>query len=607
MKTIIEVLGFTDFAEDPSLMLELIEDEVHSCRNAGDLLGAGEWLAGSLRFIEEVQIEEVFCKIVALWASPLEFKVLPTTGAELISRLDEFVPEELCAALICAIAHLVHAGRSLPKCARDLTYRLQKTLANMFGVRPHRPEHLSKASAAKLGAVRDELLGSIEGFRKTNCSNAKIASIDIVKNCHQCKRLVLPEEKPIVSEIEVLLGPSFRKFCESCEKHETERVIKRIPELREQVQLSLGSAVSRKNSTLWNLGVLRIGEHILNLIKEASIKSDMASTPRLGLSTKLFKMDLGKVDTEMNFTCRLINSGDGRASNIRLSSAKSGGNALVTLANPRPPFEVGSHSEQTVTFTLVMKETVPAIEIPIKWESTSVTGFTHQDEEIIIIEQQQVQPDWEVLMEHPPYSINPVRNPGDLFGRDAILGQLVLHASAGTSTFLWGQKRVGKTSVLQVVARVLSEKERFVCVYFRMGEIGAFHEGQIAYRIAQRLIESRDLKEIIAPSEEDFGAGMARLVPFMETVVRVHTDLKFVVIIDEFDDLDPAFYTGERGRQFVKALRSLSEIGLTFFFVGSERMDTIYTQHSGDLNKWVNVHLDCIESIEDCKNLITQL
>ena len=80
--------------------------------------------------------------------------------------------------------------------------------------------------------------------------------------------------------------------------------------------------------------------------------------------------------------------------------------------------------------------------------------------------------------------------------------------------------------------------------------------------------------------------------------------MKFVVIIDEFDDLEASFYTGQRGKLFVKALRSLSEIGLTFFFVGSERMDTIYTKHAVDLNKWVNVYLDCIESREDCKDLV---
>jgi len=97
---------------------------------------------------------------------------------------------------------------------------------------------------------------------------------------------------------------------------------------------------------------------------------------------------------------------------------------------------------------------------------------------------------------------------------------------------------------------------------------------------------------------------MSRLVPFVESLILACPEMKFIVIIDEFDDLDQAFYTGQRGKLFVKALRSLSEIGLTFFFVGSERMDTIYTKHAVDLNAWVNVYLDCIESREDCKAIV---
>jgi len=76
------------------------------------------------------------------------------------------------------------------------------------------------------------------------------------------------------------------------------------------------------------------------------------------------------------------------------------------------------------------------------------------------------------------------------------------------------------------------------------------------------------------------------------------------VIIDEFDDLDSSFYSGERGRQFVKTLRSLSEAGITFFFVGSERMEAIFNRHQADLNKWTNIKLDRIDNLLECRALI---
>jgi len=47
-------------------------------------------------------------------------------------------------------------------------------------------------------------------------------------------------------------------------------------------------------------------------------------------------------------------------------------------------------------------------------------------------------------------------------------------------------------------------------------------------------------------------------------------------------------------------------MGLTFFLVGSERMKSIYYKHTTELNKWMDVHLDRMESPGDCRALITQ-
>jgi len=137
-----------------------------------------------------------------------------------------------------------------------------------------------------------------------------------------------------------------------------------------------------------------------------------------------------------------------------------------------------------------------------------------------------------------------------------------------------------------------------------MGELASLHEGQLGHTIATRMTVALGIVHE-TPKEEEFGAGLGRLVPYVEELER-ETDQKMLVIIDEFDDLNPAFYLGERGKQFVKALRSLSEVGLTFMFVGSERMNSIYHSHSADLNKWVNSSLDRIEVGADCEALIEE-
>ena len=87
-----------------------------------------------------------------------------------------------------------------------------------------------------------------------------------------------------------------------------------------------------------------------------------------------------------------------------------------------------------------------------------------------------------------------------------------------------------------------------------MGELAALHEGQIAFTIATRLLMQIKSTETPITHEEDYGAGISKLIPFMEALVAANEQTKFIVIIDEFDDLDPSFYTGQRGKLFIKAL-----------------------------------------------------
>jgi hypothetical protein len=277
---------------------------------------------------------------------------------------------------------------------------------------------------------------------------------------------------------------------------------------------------------------------------------------------------------------------------------------ILYLAEPRTQFAIAPESDQLISLALMLSTPVSELIIPVRWTCLTATGNPRSFDDRIVIHQQSTEPNWDRLLADPPYSLNPIKRRDRLFGRDATLHQLRLAALAGASTFLWGQKRIGKTSLLQVLASELAERADTTCVMLRMGEITSLHEGQLAHRIAERLTGSSALT-LPVPTEDELGASMGRLVPFVERLVAATPGHKFVIIIDEFDDLDAAFYTGERGRQFIKALRSLSEIGLTFFFVGSERMDSIYSRHQTDLNKWRNLALDHIDNRHDCNTLIT--
>lgn len=608
MKTILEVYGLADLTDDKDELVELVEAEAVRCRDSGDLLGAGEWLVSELPYVGDQDASRLFAQAIALWASPLELRVLPVGMADLISKVDEFVKEELTTAFVTAVSRFRRQRPSslLPEKSRDLAFRLSDWISKIFRVQARRPEDLCIAAAAQLENTKAELLASVDSFLGTGCANAKVASVEVVKHAHRVRELALAEERPSLGEVDILLGPLFRKFCESCERSDVEGILGRVTDIQNQAGQVLSKAGARNDSTLWNLVTSRVAAHISEIADEAIQRSRGQTTPSLRLSTSTFKIDLSRLGREVTFSSHLLNEGEGRASGVSFEADLSGLPIKMEIIEPKPLFDVGGHSEQFLKFGLTLREARARFDVPIKWKCRSATSHDHIFEEKIAFEQQRVQPDWDKLLLNPPYTTNPVKRKEELFGRDAILDRLKLNASAGASTFLWGQKRVGKTSLLQVLSEELGRIGGFVCILLRMGELGALHEGQLAYTIAERVTSQLPTGQVPVPQEPDFGAGLGKLVPFADKLSKRFQQLKFVIIIDGFEDLNPAFYTGERGRLFVQALRSLSEIGFTFFFVGSERMNAIYDMHSSDLNKWVNQFLDCIESREDRKALIIQ-
>jgi len=607
--TILDVLELDKVSENSVEILELIEGEYIRCRDSGDFLGAGEWLLSRLKYDNNSAAEEIYSKIISIWASPLEMQSLPSNIDEIITMIDQFTPDELCVAFISASASYMAIKGNLPEGANSLAYRLRGQLAQIYSVDLHlKPLDICMQSVSNYQHDKATLLLNIESFSKTNCTTAKSVSIDIVKSIRNLKKKLVTSEKPILTELEFLLGTSFRSFCESCERSNTADIYRKAPDIRAQTEIYLKASSSRENSVLWHVTVIRIAKHILQLADEASQRSESITIPELSLATKLFKIDLKRTNYEMYVSATLANSGKGRAQQIEFQSLKKDTHVSVKVTSPKGHFQISGESLQLVTFKFMTDLTQASLSIPIVWRCVTDLGKTMTFEDNIEIHQQSTSTNWDLLKTAPPYSLRPIKTIERLFGRDAQLNRLKLNAHAGTSTMVWGQKRVGKTSVLQVLESELT-KGSVICIMLRMGELKGLHEGQIAHRIAERLSTRLSRQRDKIPDESAFGAGLSRLVPFMDDLIREFPQDKFVVIIDEFDDFSPTYYMGERGKQFIKALRSLSEIGLTFFFVGSERMSKIYDMHhthSQELNTWVNIALDRIESRKDCIDLIVK-
>ena len=574
-------------------------------RTNGDNLGVGEAYASRLPTVDEAEIERTFVSIIVRWASSQPVDAEIHGIGDLLRNVDKFVNDLLALAVVHATLRMEDAGRRLPRKLGDLNYRVARSLRVLFDI-PIKtsPVATMRAATSKTREMLSALRAAVNSFCRSTPVAAKLPSTGVIKQAHAYERYALVGERQTLREVEVLLGPLFRKFCESCERYEAERIPRRAQDLRRQLQRALDSLGEDLEHRLRGDVLDPVATHMARLIEEGTEASDEMMTPSLQILGGTFKLDLAQGAGEVVFPARLVNEGDGTAHAVRVQVAEAAGPVTLLVSEPAGSFDLASATERLIRLKLGNAGCDATLKVSAVLVCETMNGRELEFRQSLEFKQQGTQPDWDGLLKNPPYAINPIREKKDLYGRDSVLAELELHVSNETSTFLWGQKRVGKTSVLQVLAANLYDRDDIACIVLRMGELASLHEGQLGHRVASRLVEVLGMTCDV-PAEDEFRAGLGRLIPFVEELER-GSGRKMLVIIDEFDDLNPSFYLGERGKQFVKALRSLSEVGLTFMFVGSERMNSIYQSHSSDLNKWMNRSLDRIEVEADCEALIME-
>ena len=586
--------------------LELIGDQINLHRRAGDTLGAGEWSLARLSYVGGSPVSDVVAETLSAWSSPRgtihDFEDL----AALIKERAVFVEEDLASALGAMCLRFQEHQVPLPPLVSELAFKLKGTLVATLGIQEGLKRDLCPSAAASVATARASLSAAVESFVATTPATAKEASIELIKWARAYQRIALVAERPLLSEIPLLVGAGFRKLCEDYQRQNADGILNRIPGVREHVAALLGRADNWSGTRLWHDTVLVVANKVVDLADDVLASTQAATATGLRLASTQFKVDLTKRDRNLRIVARLLNEGPGRAKGVTLSGPGEDAPVALRVVEPKPPFDVSGQSQQLVRIEAVVDTDVDSVCVPIQWRCTTPTGANAVQQDIVQLIQQIGQPNWDELRDHPPYSHNAVKDRDHLFGRDEMLEGLELNSMAGNSCFVSGQKRIGKTSVLQVLAGELRKRKKVACVYLRMGEVKGLHEGQLSHRVAERFADEMDLPDGSVPAEGHFGASMARLIPWVERVVRDRPKWRLVLIIDEFDDLDPAYYTGQRGRKIRQTTPITFGGGLTFLFVGSERMENIYRRHENELNKWTNEYLDSIESRADCRELVVK-
>ncbi len=209
--------------------------------------------------------------------------------------------------------------------------------------------------------------------------------------------------------------------------------------------------------------------------------------------------------------------------------------------------------------------------------------------------------DWDQLVYADPYNSDAIDWESDrpFIGRAADLRTLQQSFSTKTvgSFYIYGQKRVGKTSLaIEAVSRAQENIAEFKYVYLEGGDyVRPSGEGtlkSLGRQIVTRL--KRCSRQIERLPEPNFTDSIQELNEYMEEVLQVLPTSRFVIVLDEFDELPlDLFKRGPLGDSFFLTLRALSgksRVGL--ILIGGEKMNPIISAQGDQLNRFNHLRVD---------------
>lgn len=212
--------------------------------------------------------------------------------------------------------------------------------------------------------------------------------------------------------------------------------------------------------------------------------------------------------------------------------------------------------------------------------------------------------DWTEVGGLSPYSLSPLSDPDQLVGRAAVLQALEAGISGedSLSFLVSGQKRVGKTSLVQVLATRLRRAAIAVPVYLPVGTYADQPVGLargVARRLGHALREqggdaaARDLVSSWLTTHRE--PRFSDLYDLVDDVLACGLPApKLLIILDEFDELPTELYQqSDDARAFFNTLRSLMILrDVSMILVGGERTNFVLAPHGQAVNLLKQQRLD---------------
>lgn len=359
-----------------------------------------------------------------------------------------------------------------------------------------------------------------------------------------------------------------------------------------------------------------VAEYLFKLLKE-NCNTAIEKSAHLIVEPTNRKYNFTNADRlEQEIILVVSNEGEGLAKSVLISSASNSFHfpqINIGILKPNEKREVS-----VVAIVRFDSDFKPELLIQYHWEEVSGKQNTSNCE--IEFQIQKADVPWEDLKKQNPYSNSIIDNAEKLFGRKEILQELKANILSDNieSYKLWGQKRVGKSSIVKTLKSILEEEEKVIIVYRSLGglkntdaviTLNSLGESLCTevYEEIDRKIKDPSVRErlraIVVPQ---FNGSLYPLETYIKQLKRIDVALKFIFILDEFDRINEEFFLpGNLGETLSlsigKGLNENRYIG--FILVGSENMHLL-DRHGINYNSFQEKEVDTFHKQREYKSFV---
>ncbi|WP_158848098.1 AAA family ATPase [Algibacter sp. L1A34] len=218
--------------------------------------------------------------------------------------------------------------------------------------------------------------------------------------------------------------------------------------------------------------------------------------------------------------------------------------------------------------------------------------------------------EWQQIESIEPYDLEAVTNEEEFIGRKKIINALKKIGKKVGSSYIFGQRRVGKTSIVKTIQSSI-KSDNLLIIYLEAGDWCSATSPQksmndLGRKICNKIIKSHIKYKYLSVPE--FSGSFNSITDFLDEISEIDSEYKVLIILDEFDRItNNLLYPGDIAKSFLLTIRSISNRDqFGFVLVGGEKMEYILSQWQ-EFNKFKPIRIDYFDKKsewEDFKNLI---